>query len=234
MENIIEINPIPSETIINKKRGRPLKNIPDGTNKKNVDWNAEWRKGRGGIVLKINYYRKEYNIPQEIIDLKGETEQDLLFKLEKVLDYVAIKKIERITEKRQPKSETLNNGLIYILKDKNGFFYVGQSVNIKKRLTQHKATIKRGSGSCGSYLLDIDFTHEILEEKINKNILTLREQYWFDYYKAEYGDKLINKIRPVVEVKWSKINTENTTEPFVAVSLDKKHKKHTSTPPLIN
>ena len=32
----------------------------------------------------------------------------------------------------------------------------------------------------------------------------MREQYWYDYYKAEYGDKLINKIRPVIGVEWNK------------------------------
>ena len=61
--------------------------------------------------------------------------------------------------------EAENNGLIYILKDKKGLFYIGQTTELKSRNIQHKSGINTQNKSCGSYLLDIDFTHEIIEKK---------------------------------------------------------------------
>jgi predicted GIY-YIG superfamily endonuclease len=85
---------------------------------------------------------------------------------------------------------------VYLLKDKNGLFYVGQTEDIKQRLRSHKSMIQN-EGSCCSRLLDIDFECEILEEYGNEEDLMRGEQTYYDIYKAKYNNKLVNKIRPL-------------------------------------
>ena len=85
---------------------------------------------------------------------------------------------------------------IYELNDKNGLFYVGKSTHLQQRLQEHKTTIKYG-GHCSSRELDIDFTHRILETTDDENVLALLEQKWYDIYKDKYGDKFLNKNRPL-------------------------------------
>ena len=162
--------------------------------------------------------------------------------------------------------EAENNGLIYILKDKNNKYYIGKTINIIRRIEEHIKNIKN-EGNCSSRELDIDFIYEILENNIQNDLLELKEQFWYDRYKEEYGDLLVNKCRPLNTIKeWKtqhkpelkiknknyreqnkdKIKNEKNekcicdcggkyTKSHKALHLkSKKHKKHTSTPPLIN
>lgn len=87
-------------------------------------------------------------------------------------------------------------GLIYLLKDKTEKCYVGKTNDIKRRIYLHDYDIKNQRG-CSSRLLDIDFTYEVLEDNIENELLDLREQYWYDFYREKCGELLVNKCRPL-------------------------------------
>jgi len=88
-------------------------------------------------------------------------------------------------------------GLIYLLKDKTEKCYVGQTMDIYNRIQYHTHNIKNKNMTCSSRLLDIGFTYEILEDNVENDLLDLREQYWYDFYKIKCGDLLVNICRPL-------------------------------------
>lgn len=101
---------------------------------------------------------------------------------------------------------------VYVLSDKKGLYYVGKSVNIKKRMESHKCVIEY-KGNCSSRFLDIDFKCEILEEYSNEWDLLEGEQKWYDIYKKEHGDKLVNKCRPLnTQEEYRAEHSEQTKE----------------------
>ena len=85
---------------------------------------------------------------------------------------------------------------VYELNDKNGLFYIGKSEDLSQRIGGHKSDIKNG-GTCSSRKLDINFEYKVLQEYENENDMTLGEQQWYDIYKEKYGDKCVNKCRPL-------------------------------------
>lgn len=88
-------------------------------------------------------------------------------------------------------------GIIYLLTDKNKKCYVGQSIEINNRIQHHKQNIKNDRENCSSKELDIDFICETLEDNIQNDLLDLREQYWYDFYREKCGNLLVNKCRPL-------------------------------------
>jgi hypothetical protein len=88
-------------------------------------------------------------------------------------------------------------GIIYLLTDKNKKCYVGQSIDIYNRIQHHTQNIKNNRANCSSKELDIDFICETLEDNITEGNLTLREQYWYDFYREKCGELLVNKCRPL-------------------------------------
>jgi group I intron endonuclease len=79
-------------------------------------------------------------------------------------------------------------GIYSILNSVNGKRYVGQAVDIKKRIQGHFKRLRAGKHHCGHLQLSFQkygagaFTHSVLEDCQKEN-LTDREQYWMDYYR---------------------------------------------------
>jgi group I intron endonuclease len=78
---------------------------------------------------------------------------------------------------------------IYSIKNiTSGKKYIGQAVNIERRVAKHFYELRGGRHHCGhlqhSFLKhgEQSFTHEIIE-MCSKENLTCREQFWIDYYK---------------------------------------------------
>ena len=93
----------------------------------------------------------------------------------------------------------------YLLSDKHGKRYLGKTSNLEQRLDTHRSDIKI-QGKCSSRELDIDFTYEILEEvrcdgrdgRDGRDVLLAEAgQKWYDICRVRYGDKLVNKNRPL-------------------------------------
>lgn len=82
--------------------------------------------------------------------------------------------------------ETKNKGYVYILKDKNGKFYVGSTDNLKRRLKQHKNGHTQTTRNMDG--LEIAFEQEYdsldLARKIELKIKKLK--------RKDYIEKMIN------------------------------------------
>lgn len=88
----------------------------------------------------------------------------------------------------------INNtpGIYKIVNSKNGKFYIGSSVNIRKRKHVHFSALKKGNHH-SQYLQNAwnkygesAFTFEVLE-LCEKEALLTREQYYMDEYKPQYN-----------------------------------------------
>jgi len=99
-------------------------------------------------------------------------------------------------------SETqTKTGLVYLLKDKTEKCYVGQTTDMYNRIKSHTDNIKNKNMSCSSKELNIDFICETLEDNITTDLLDLREQYWYDFYREKCGKLLVNINRPLNDKK---------------------------------
>lgn len=87
--------------------------------------------------------------------------------------------------------------VIYLLKDTNNKYYVGKSGGIKSRIRTHRHTIKNNKGSCSSRGLTIPFECEIVERFNNEAEMNTAEQRHYDLLKAQHGENLLNKERPL-------------------------------------
>ena len=106
---------------------------------------------------------------------------------------------------------------VYELTDINGLFYIGKSEDLSQRIRVHKSDIKNG-GTCSSTQLDINFQYKVLQEYENENDMLIGEQSYYDIYKAKYGDKCINKNRP--------LNTQKEYREAHAEELKEYYKKY--------
>ena len=84
-------------------------------------------------------------------------------------------------------------GCIYLLEDSDGKGYIGSTCNLKNRLRQHK----ENKNKCSSKCLKPDFECTILEEFDNEDDLDYAERFYYDLYKNLYGDKIVNRCRPL-------------------------------------
>lgn len=124
--------------------------------------------------------------------------------------------------------------------------YIGQSVNIYKRLLSHYNQLKKQK-HCNKYMLNTflkygeeNFIYSILEE-VKENNLTNREQYWADFYKTwdanfgfNYGECLDNPFRGKEHTEETKLllnkiakNREYTIERNNKISKALKGRKKT-------
>ena len=87
-------------------------------------------------------------------------------------------------------------GIYIITNIKNNKCYIGQSIDLKNRISAHKGMLKNNKHSnvhlMSAFLLDgiENFMFEILEEGLTKEQLDDREIYWIMFYqsnKMEYG-----------------------------------------------
>tara|TARA_R110000868_G_C10511354_1_gene732139 strand:+ start:139 stop:519 length:381 start_codon:yes stop_codon:yes gene_type:complete len=81
-------------------------------------------------------------------------------------------------------------GYIYLLYNEEGYGYIGQTVNIKRRIKDHKSKNQNtNSKQLGK------FKCEILEECDNDYLMDY-EQYYYDMYNDMFPNMLVNKYRP--------------------------------------
>ena len=82
-------------------------------------------------------------------------------------------------------------GWIYLLYDEAGKGYIGQTVDIKRRLIGHKST---SNTTCSKYLGE--WQCEILEE-VEDDCLEDFEKYWYDFYNELFPGMLVNYKQPL-------------------------------------
>jgi len=100
-------------------------------------------------------------------------------------------------------------GCIYLLYDDDGNGYIGKTKNLKQRLRQHKQKL---DNNCRSRLLN-NFECLVIEEFDDKNDLDDAEQFYYDLYKDLYGDKIINRCRPLqTQKEYNENNKKRITE----------------------
>jgi len=103
-------------------------------------------------------------------------------------------------------------GCIYLLEDCNGNGYIGKTKNLKQRLIEHK----RKTNKCSSRLLN-NFECLVIEEFDDEDDLDNAEQFYYDLYKGLYGDKIVNRCRPLQTQKeqtkrWRETHKEHMKE----------------------
>lgn len=97
---------------------------------------------------------------------------------------------------------------IYLLTNQDGYGYIGKTKNLQRRLNTHNSKYNQTM----SKLLGDDKECIILEE-CDEDCLDDYEKYYFDMYKELYGDKILNKMRPLQTRKeWTNINREKIVE----------------------
>lgn len=93
-------------------------------------------------------------------------------------------------------------GCIYLLYDDKGNGYIGKTKNLKHRLNHHKEKTQ----TCRSIYFD-NFKCLVIEEFDNNDELDYAEQFYYDLYKGLYGDKIINRCRPLqTQKEWRENN----------------------------
>lgn len=99
-------------------------------------------------------------------------------------------------------------GCIYLLYDDDGNGYIGKTIRLTHRLNQHKQKIDK----CRSRFLN-NFECLIIEEFDDEYDLDSAEQFYYDLYKDLYGDKIVNRCRPLQQQKeYYKKNKEQILE----------------------
>tara|TARA_R110000803_G_scaffold21011_1_gene53388 strand:- start:5506 stop:6012 length:507 start_codon:yes stop_codon:yes gene_type:complete len=82
---------------------------------------------------------------------------------------------------------------VYLLEDCEGNGYIGITIDLNRRLWQHK----RNSNDTNSKLLIKPFNHVILEEIDDEDDLAFAEQFYIKLYRVLYGNKLLNMMTPL-------------------------------------
>ena len=104
-------------------------------------------------------------------------------------------------------------GCIYLLYDDDtGNGYIGKTKNLKHRLIRHKYKKNKSR----SRFLN-SFECLVIEEFEGQDDLDDAEQFYYDLYKDLYGDKIINRCRPLQTKKeqmkrWCEKNKERIAE----------------------
>lgn len=123
---------------------------------------------------------------------------------------------------------------VYCIKHQSGKIYIGSSFNIRKRITNHKWLLKKGThanphlqNSYNKNGLD-SFSFEVLE-LCEKDQLIVREQYYLDQFKPEYN--ILKKAYSVLGIKHSeefkaeKRKYRHTEEAKAKMSASRKGRK---------
>ncbi|MCK6462758.1 MAG: GIY-YIG nuclease family protein [Candidatus Pacebacteria bacterium] len=87
--------------------------------------------------------------------------------------------------------DTSKNGYVYILKDKNGKFYVGSTDNLDRRLKQHKNGHTQTTRKMNDFMLVLMQKYESLDlaRKVERRIKDLKRK---DYIEKIVNDGYIN------------------------------------------
>ena len=116
---------------------------------------------------------------------------------------------------------------IYKITNPNGKIYIGQSINVNRRLTAHK---NRHSSKCILVYNSItkygkeNHTFELIEE-CEKDMLDERELYWTEYYNALHPNGLVLKAGG--EPGGTGIMSEKTKQKMSKSHIGKKDSEET-------
>ena len=79
---------------------------------------------------------------------------------------------------------------VYILFNIEGFYYIGQTTNLKRRLSEHKWNFKNRQ-DCSSIKLGEDWDYEILEECAEEDLCEA-ERFYYDFYQEIDSEHCVN------------------------------------------
>jgi group I intron endonuclease len=106
---------------------------------------------------------------------------------------------------------------IYSITSPSNKMYIGQSINVERRLQTHKSMLRRGNhtntrlqGACNKYGLD-NLVFKLVE-CCEKDTLDTREQWWIDNHNTPYNMSRVaknNMADPAVAKKASKTKKAN-------------------------
>lgn len=87
----------------------------------------------------------------------------------------------------------MNKGIYLILIDK--YFYIGRSSRLDYRFRRHKNDLE-GNRHCNLFLQRVYNKHKdfliVLLERCKSEELINKEQFYIDFYKAKYTDRVVN------------------------------------------
>jgi predicted GIY-YIG superfamily endonuclease len=96
-------------------------------------------------------------------------------------------------------------GVIYMLYNQEGNAYIGQTIDIGKRLRNHR---NKRTNTTASKLLG-NWNCEILEE-CDDECLVDYERYWYDFYNELFPNMIVNIDTPLQTLKeWREKNKQN-------------------------
>lgn len=123
------------------------------------------------------------------------------------------------------------SGIYKITCTVNGKFYIGSAVDLNIRRYDHFSTLRRNTHAnphlqraYNKYGKEV-FTFEILELVLIPEMLTAREQYWFDKLRP-FGRKGYN-IAPIAGSNLGKHHTPETREKLRQIHIGMKHTPET-------
>jgi group I intron endonuclease len=119
-------------------------------------------------------------------------------------------------------------GIYGIFNMATGKCYVGQAAKLESRLKAHFSLLERGKHHCThlqrAFIKDgaANFTHVVLEH-CNADAMTMREQYWMDYYR----DRGLYNTAPAAGSPLGIKRSTETREKFAAANRGRKTTKET-------
>ena len=96
---------------------------------------------------------------------------------------------------------------VYILYNVDGYYYIGQTKDLSRRLSHHKY-----NKTCSSKKLGLYWDCEVLEE-CAENDLRKAERYYYDFFYEISPEFVVNKYKPMrTNAEYCKNNPEKRKE----------------------
>lgn len=129
----------------------------------------------------------------------------------------------------------MKSGIYMIINIHSKLVYVGQSINVKNRLMQHKSGLSSGKKShtkTNTRLInsfnkhgESAFKFEVLEY-CDHDLLTKREQYWLDEFRIHHGYPVANFNGPVDSPMLGERQRDSTRRAISAALKGRKMSEH--------
>lgn len=126
---------------------------------------------------------------------------------------------------------TPNSGIYAIRNKHNDKRYIGSSLFLNKRLTQHKSDLMRGGHrnirlqrAWNKYSVD-SFVFEIIEYVEGKDSLVTREQHWIDFYMS--ATDCGYNIKPIAYSNYGYVFSQEARNKMSLAQIGRKHSKET-------
>jgi len=130
-------------------------------------------------------------------------------------------------------NDTNNSGIYLIINLQNNKFYVGSSVNVKKRKNKHLQQLRKNNHD-NSYLQysfnkygESNFVFTLIEDVPDKNNLIIREQYWIDTLDAcnkNIAYNILPKANSMLGYKHGSKSTEKHRQAGLNLSPESRQK----------